>query len=89
MKSLPTYIQFYKTYTNHQEMKAIRTYLRPVICDELFHNFIHRRERSACVQLLQLLVQGRAYTVRATLHRDGQRGGEIVTMKVGFPSLWV
>ena len=28
-----------------------------VICDELFHKFIHRRERSACVQLLQLHVQ--------------------------------
>ena len=32
-------------------------YLVPVICDELFHKFIHRRERSACMQLLQLHVQ--------------------------------
>ena len=31
----------------------------------------------------------RAYTTRATLHRDGQRGGEIFTMKIGFPSLCV
>ena len=30
-----------------------------------------------------------AYTERATPHRDGQRGGEILTMKICFPSFWV
>ena len=31
--------------------------LLPVICDELFHKLIHRRERIAWVQLFQLHVQ--------------------------------
>ena len=37
--------------------ECIFIYIIPVICDELFHKFIHRRERSACVQLHQLHVQ--------------------------------